>query len=75
MLSPEAELRALVRDLAEPTEPDQGDHLPLRDVRRLVAKAIRTSAACFGHGPHVNETVYNAVLDLERTSTGTRTGI
>ena len=43
MLNPEVELRALVVDLADPTDVSLGDHISLRKARSMVAHAMEAT--------------------------------
>ena len=76
MLSPEADLRALVRSLATPTDVDERDHLPLSDVRALVARAMRATIDIEGRSTtELNDTVRFALIDLDRGSAKPRSGL
>lgn len=76
MLSPEAELRALVESVAESLDPKQGDHLSLRKVRGLLATAIRATLACVGTEENeACDTVRFALVDLDRSTSKSRSGV
>lgn len=69
MLSPEAELRALVRSLEEPDDPAGGDHLSLSEVRAKIALGIRATLDCEGiREEYAKEPIRLALFDLDRGS-------
>jgi len=80
MLSPEAELRGIVREVSEPSAASEGDYLPLRRVRSIVAQAIRATRQLANvehrgtseHAPSLckqySQTLELALFDLDRTS-------
>lgn len=76
MLSPEAELRALVESVAEPMELEQGDHLSLRKVRGLLAKTIRATLACVGREENeAPDVIRFALVDLDLTTSPAQSGV
>jgi len=75
MLSPKAELRALVRSVAEPSKSELGDHLSLRKIRGLLARTIRATLACVDVREDRSRTVALALLDLDISSGVERTGV
>ena len=76
MLSPDAELRELVESVAEPRGLDEPDHLSYREARSLLIKTIQATLACMGLSiADSPRTVRLALLDLERGTSLTRSGI
>ncbi len=77
MLSPEAELNALVEAIAEDSEIGSATHLSKREVRHIVATAIR-AVLCITQGsdiPIESDAIRLALTDLEHSRTLVSSGI